>query len=383
MSDYDKNYIAYNIHCFFHYYCLEERIIKVNADCIILDKMIKEVYEMCNSKKRYHGKSADNAVNRKKFIENRRLKFSRESTKQTITASKSPVLRGGRTKKRNCHGVVAKSSDCLRQSKTPRSKKAKIAQEKYNIYTIKKSNNKTPNTVKALYYSLQSGFFQTNQKVKIIFNIKPIFKLYKDSIPSLLSEVIAKLTEKYTLGREYLNKYKNIALIVQPFRPSKAALNGLKFLTFSEEEKLFKAEEHKKELINIFKFFLVLLKEEYNEVPDKDIIVFLKEKIYQKYKCKTLKELILNHALKNIKTLTSKEYEELATLHRETPRIFSPKEMISISRTLSYISFIVKEVHSYIFEKCEDGTTHAVLREINESLNELHKIINKLKKFKV
>ena len=36
----NKAYIKYNIKCFFNYYCLEERIIKVNADCIVKDVLV-------------------------------------------------------------------------------------------------------------------------------------------------------------------------------------------------------------------------------------------------------------------------------------------------------------------------------------------------------
>ena len=61
----NKAYIKYNIKCFFNYYCLEERIIKVNADCIILNQMIDEVNSLMDFRKT--SKSTDNKKKRFKL----------------------------------------------------------------------------------------------------------------------------------------------------------------------------------------------------------------------------------------------------------------------------------------------------------------------------
>ena len=51
--DHNKDYIAYNIKCFFKHYGLEQKIIKVNADCIILKKMTKDVCESLDFVSKY------------------------------------------------------------------------------------------------------------------------------------------------------------------------------------------------------------------------------------------------------------------------------------------------------------------------------------------
>ena len=45
---FNKQYIAYNIKCFFDYYCLNERIIKLNADIILLSQLRKDVEKNAN-----------------------------------------------------------------------------------------------------------------------------------------------------------------------------------------------------------------------------------------------------------------------------------------------------------------------------------------------
>ena len=48
-----KEYISYNIKCFFEHYGLDEKIIKLNADCIILQKMTQDVSSFMDFMKQY------------------------------------------------------------------------------------------------------------------------------------------------------------------------------------------------------------------------------------------------------------------------------------------------------------------------------------------
>ena len=48
-----KEYISYNIKCFFEHYGLDEKIIKLNADCIILQKMTQDVSSFMDFMKKY------------------------------------------------------------------------------------------------------------------------------------------------------------------------------------------------------------------------------------------------------------------------------------------------------------------------------------------
>lgn len=47
-NSFNKKYVAYNIKCFFDYYCLNERIIKLNADIILLSQLRKDVEKNAN-----------------------------------------------------------------------------------------------------------------------------------------------------------------------------------------------------------------------------------------------------------------------------------------------------------------------------------------------
>ena len=48
-----KQYIDYNLKCFFEHYGIDQKIIKINADCIILKKMTKDVSSFLDFLKKY------------------------------------------------------------------------------------------------------------------------------------------------------------------------------------------------------------------------------------------------------------------------------------------------------------------------------------------
>ena len=47
---------------------------------------------------------------------------------------------------------------------------------------------------------------------------------------------------------------------------------------------------------------------------------------------------------------------------------------------MSYMTYIIREIYGYIFKRTEEGTSYYILRQINNEMKHLKRVINKLKR---
>jgi hypothetical protein len=73
---------------------------------------------------------------------------------------------------------------------------------------------------------------------------------------------------------------------------SKTAVNGLNFVKKEEENSLLKKDQ-KEKIVDVFKFFCILLKENYEDLPSNKIIEFFMLTILPKYKIESLSKIYL------------------------------------------------------------------------------------------
>lgn len=432
----NKAYIKYNIKCFFDYYCLEERIIKVNADCIILNQMIDEVNSLMDFRKT--SKSADNKKKRFKLaslisLENGRSdeenaksikRKQNEDRKQiycktsTIRLTKKKLvfpiweikrktspdlikLNNQIVKKHikpYSNNIQNRSADTTinikRNTKSPRSayntlrlfstshskdRNKKQIKKKTNYSLIPFPKRFTSKIVECLYYTIHSGYLPFSTKVKLILSIRPIYFQYPKDL--LTSQVLSHLEKKYNKCMFYLSKYKDINQILKPFSPSKVASSGLNFITKEEENKLVQNENAlSKTISNMFIFILILLNESFDSIPKTKIISFVFQVIYFKYNVNTIKDLFMNHIIKEIDHLSNEQIEQLIKLYKNNDKLLEINSEDKKEANMSYMTYIIREIYGYVFKRTEEGTSYYILRQINNEMKHLKRVIKKLKR---
>jgi hypothetical protein len=153
----------------------------------------------------------------------------------------------------------------------------------------------------------------------------------------------------------------------------------LNFLT-KEEEKYLLRKEQSNEIINIFVLILLLLNEEINiQQSSKEFLSNCFNIIYSKYNINTMKQLFMNYIIPRLPSLNNK-YIELIIKHIETyPSILDRSIILSINQSVSYITFILCEIYTYLSLKTVDGVFYYKLRakyEENILLNEKMSILS-------
>lgn len=208
ISNYDAEYIKYNIKCFFEHYELEKRIVKLTADCIILKKMTKEVDKMiprddqdtsntsiykhnkaistrpnCNPKIATNTTSLERKKSHKKDLISKRDPKNIEKRKKTERAltnekrennrliTKSPTVKTHRFNQSFHHTSALSKDKSVRNLSTTKSIDFSLSNERVNPLTkANKRNNQaqTPiNKLSNLLKEHKSKDFNTVKKTKI------------------------------------------------------------------------------------------------------------------------------------------------------------------------------------------------------------------------
>ena len=154
--------------------------------------------------------------------------------------------------------------------------------------------------------------------------------------------------------------------------------NSLNFLN-KEEEKKLSSKEQKIEIINIFKFLLLILGEDIYKIEDKNIINYTFKDIYNKYNVNNIKDLVLKIALENLQKLKLEQIENIKSLINDKEDILSPAMLLRLNRSVSYMTFILRDFYNYLFLKTEDGTK---LYEIRAGIQDYDNLGEKIKKLK-
>lgn len=175
------------------------------------------------------------------------------------------------------------------------------------------------------------------------------------------------------------------------FAPSKTASNGLNFITKEEENNLIKKEQSN-EVLNIFRCIYIIINENYEGIPSNKIIENLLLNIFHKRKIENLSKehlkaeyLFFNTFPGNLNVFTQSQHESLLKLQQDNPKLLNSSDLLKMSRSVSYMTFILKEVFDYLNMKTSDGTFIYMIRTarktnplIKEKIDKLQIVLNNL-----
>lgn len=103
----------------------------------------------------------------------------------------------------------------------------------------------------------------------------------------------SEITQKYAEVNKIVKKDLTVEVQVsKPFTPSKTAQNGLNFITRDEESNLSKKEQPN-EIINIFRLIYMIVDEEYEYLPQNQIIYNFIQVLLPKLKGENLSKIIV------------------------------------------------------------------------------------------
>ena len=65
-----------------------------------------------------------------------------------------------------------------------------------------------------------------------------------------------------------------------------------------------------------------------------------------------------------ISNFSNDQINKFSSILQKCPKLLSSHELLKISKTISFLSFIVKEIYDYANRKTEDGMKVSILRRI-------------------
>ena len=257
----------------------------------------------------------------------------------------------------------------------------KNSEKKVSSFQSEKSKNNNLNNkeiinfsnkkVFALYKLLNSGFFDIKSKIKFIYINKELYNIFDKN--ELKKQLLSNYEDEYKKYTLIINKYD-----LKPFVPDTIMQNSLNFLTKDEEKKLL-SNEQKIEIINIFKFLLLIIGEDISKIEDKNIINYTFNDIYSKYNVTNIKDLVLKIALEKLQKIKLQQIESINNLINNKEDLLSPAMLFRLNKSVSYMTFILRDFYNYLFLQTEDGTK---LYEIRAGIQDYDSLGNKIKKLK-
>ena len=244
-------------------------------------------------------------------------------------------------------------------------------ENKNNNSQNKEISNFSNKKISALYNLLNSGFFDIQSKIKFTYINKELYNNFDKN--ELKKQLLSYYEDEYKKFTLIINKYD-----LKPFVPETIMQNSLNFLTKDEENKLL-LNEQKIEIINVFKFLLLILGEDISKIEDKNIINYTFKDIYSKYKVTNIKDLVLKIALEKLQRLKIEQIESIKNLINNKEDILSPAMLLRLNRSVSFMTFILRDFYNYLFLQTEDGTK---LYEIRAGIQDYDSLGNKIKRLK-
>ena len=254
-----------------------------------------------------------------------------------------------------------------------------IKEQKIIHYRKIRNKKYDSNYLECLHLALNSGFFKPNKKLNIIINSKELYTNFDKK------KIIKELIDYYTkIGNENIinsaknnkNKY-DMKKINEPFKPNERSINAMNFLDKNEEQKLINEVQHPY-ITELFKAVIILLNEYKNPDENKNIFEFFFNDILLKYKAKNIKKLMVNQFVNDRLIINDEQFELIQKMLLVKPDLFSPATLLRYNRAVSYFSFFVKELYSYLNLKTEDGKYYYKIRA-NLPRNKYQEKINNLK----
>ena len=178
------------------------------------------------------------------------------------------------------------------------------------------------------------AYLSTRNEVKEDFNV-------------VLKERINTLSEQITKKNDLLGNFKQVCQtdiwLLEAFEPSKTSKNGLNFVLLKEFEN-YKDKEAPKIMIDLVKLIYLLAKEPI--IEENCLTANLVNCLMPKRKCETIKDLFLGEIVKDL-DFSTEEYMKIIEIYEQIGKTFG-QDLMKISRGISYISFIFKEVLEYV-----------------------------------
>ena len=88
----------------------------------------------------------------------------------------------------------------------------------------------------------------------------------------------------------------------------------------------------------------------------------------------------MNHIIKGIDKLSNGQIEQLIKLYKSNDKLLEINSDDKREANMSYMTYIIREIYGYIFKRTEEGTSYYILRQINNEMKHLKRVINKLKR---
>jgi hypothetical protein len=174
-------------------------------------------------------------------------------------------------------------------------------------------------------------------------------------------------------------------MVNKQFVPSKTAQNGLNFVT-KDEEVFLSTKEQPIEIIYLFKLIYLYLNEPYDAQPDENIINYVINEMENKYNVENLSNLLImlesllvNHISSNVE-FEKERLDKIISLVKCCPKILSSSDCLKINRSVSYITFILREIYEYATAKTVDGVYVIQLRKAKNEINEMNTKIDYLER---
>ena len=249
---------------------------------------------------------------------------------------------------------------------------------KEHIHTHRPSIHFNDSNIQAIYISITSGYLTPPLKAKAILSIPELYRSYPKK--SLHKELLSYYEAKLNYNTSFINKYDLRGIMVQ-FVPSKKAQNGLNFVT-KEEEKYLLRKEQTFEITNLFVLILILLNEPIPSITSsKDFLNNFFTLIYPKYNVITMKNLFMDYIVVKLPSLHITIVESFMNYIQSHPNILDRSIILSINQSISYMTFVLNEIHSYLSMQTADGVYYYVIRAKYEENTYLSETISKLKTY--
>jgi hypothetical protein len=89
--------------------------------------------------------------------------------------------------------------------------------------------------------------------------------------------------------------------------------------------------------------------------------------------------LLLNQISKNVE-FENDRLKKIIELVKKCPKIISSSDILKINRTLSYVTFVLKEIYEYATTKTVDGIYVSQLRLLKNEINGLNRKLDYYKR---
>lgn len=174
------------------------------------------------------------------------------------------------------------------------------------------------------------------------------------------------------------------------FVPSKTGKNGLNFVRTEDENNLVNKEQPE-EILEFFKVIYVLLKEPFKDIPKNELIIYMKNTLFPKFGVDSfskqtflniflIETLIISYMVNNV-SISEEQYNSLCTIYQTNPKILNSSDFLKLNRSVSYMTFIIKELFDYCTAKTIDGLPIFKLRESAKKIQNLKDDIEKMHKY--